>query len=77
MEIKRVLVIGAGQMGGGIVQVMAQSGIDVIYKSRKLETAQKSSRRNRKKPGETRGKRQAGCCRQRCRYGEDYPGCRI
>ena len=42
MEIKRVLVIGAGQMGGGIVQVMAQSGIDVIYKSRKLETAQKA-----------------------------------
>jgi len=41
MEIKKVLVIGAGQMGGGIVQVMAQCGIEVIYKSRKMETAQK------------------------------------
>ena len=42
MEIKKVLVIGAGQMGGGIAQVLAQSGIDVVYKSRKMETAQKA-----------------------------------
>lgn len=42
MEIKKVLVIGAGQMGGGIAQVLAQSGIEVVYKSRKMETAQKA-----------------------------------
>jgi len=29
MEIKKVLVIGAGQMGGGIAQVCAQAGYDV------------------------------------------------
>ncbi len=29
-EIKRVGVIGAGQMGGGIAQVVAASGVDVI-----------------------------------------------
>ena len=30
MEIKKVLVIGAGQMGSGIAQVMAQGGLEVI-----------------------------------------------
>lgn len=30
MEFKRVLVIGAGQMGSGIAQVMAQSGLQVF-----------------------------------------------
>ena len=30
MEIKKVLVIGAGQMGSGIAQVMAQGGMDVV-----------------------------------------------
>lgn len=30
MEIKKVLVIGAGQMGGGIAQVFAQSGFEVL-----------------------------------------------
>ena len=29
MEIKKVLVIGAGQMGSGIAQVMAQAGLEV------------------------------------------------
>ena len=28
MEIKKCGVIGAGQMGGGIIQVFAQSGYD-------------------------------------------------
>jgi 3-hydroxybutyryl-CoA dehydrogenase len=27
VDIKKVMVIGAGQMGGGIAQVMAQAGI--------------------------------------------------
>ena len=30
MEIKKVLIIGAGQMGGGIAQVFAQSGFEVL-----------------------------------------------
>lgn len=30
MEIKKVMVIGAGQMGGGIAQVCAQAGFDVL-----------------------------------------------
>lgn len=30
MEIKKALVIGAGQMGGGIAQVLAQAGIEVL-----------------------------------------------
>ena len=37
MEIKRVLVIGAGQMGGGIAQVMAQGGLQVIIRDIKTE----------------------------------------
>ncbi|MDO5714758.1 MAG: 3-hydroxybutyryl-CoA dehydrogenase [Tissierellia bacterium] len=31
MEIKKVLVIGAGQMGGGIAQVFAQEGYEVLF----------------------------------------------
>lgn len=30
MEIKKIMVIGAGQMGGGITQVSAQAGFDTI-----------------------------------------------
>lgn len=30
MEIKKVMIIGAGQMGGGIAQVVAQSGVEVL-----------------------------------------------
>lgn len=30
MDIKKVMVIGAGQMGGGIAQVCAQAGYDVL-----------------------------------------------
>lgn len=41
MEIKRVLVIGAGQMGSGIAQVMAQSGLEVILQDIKEEFVQK------------------------------------
>lgn len=41
MEIKRVLVIGAGQMGSGIAQVMAQSGLQVILQDIKEEFVQK------------------------------------
>jgi len=30
MEIKKIMVIGAGQMGGGIAQVAAQAGLQVV-----------------------------------------------
>lgn len=29
-EVKKVIVVGAGQMGGGIAQVAAQAGVDVV-----------------------------------------------
>ncbi|MCX7780685.1 MAG: 3-hydroxybutyryl-CoA dehydrogenase [Negativicutes bacterium] len=32
MEFKRVLVVGAGQMGSGIAQVMAQGGLQVVIR---------------------------------------------
>lgn len=41
MEIKRVLVIGAGQMGSGIAQVMAQGGLEVVLQDIKEEFVQK------------------------------------
>lgn len=35
MEIKKVMVIGAGQMGSGIAQVIAQAGVQVILQDLK------------------------------------------
>ena len=32
MEIKKVMVLGAGQMGGGIAQVCAQAGLEVVLR---------------------------------------------
>ena len=32
MEIKKIMVLGAGQMGGGIAQVCAQAGYQVIMR---------------------------------------------
>lgn len=32
MDVKRVLIVGAGQMGSGIAQVMAQGGIEVVLR---------------------------------------------
>lgn len=37
MDIKRVLVIGAGQMGSGIALVLAKSGIEVVVQDIKQE----------------------------------------
>lgn len=37
MAIQKVMVVGAGQMGSGIAQVIAQSGIDVILNDIKEE----------------------------------------
>ena len=41
MEIKRVLVIGAGQMGSGIAQFMAQGGLEVVIRDIKDEFVQR------------------------------------
>ena len=41
MEIKKVMVIGAGQMGGGIAQVCAQAGYDVKLNDIKEESYEK------------------------------------
>ncbi len=38
MEIKKVMVIGAGQMGGGIAQVCAQAGLEVKLNDIKEES---------------------------------------
>lgn len=41
MEIKRIMVVGAGLMGGGIAQVAAQNGYEVILNDRTLEWVEK------------------------------------
>lgn len=41
MEIKKVLVVGAGQMGSGIAQVMAQGGLEVFLRDIKFEFVQR------------------------------------
>jgi len=41
LEIKRIMVVGAGQMGGGIAQVAAQAGYDVLLNDIKQEFVDK------------------------------------
>lgn len=41
MEFKRVLVIGAGQMGSGIAQVMAQGGLEVTLRDISMDFVQR------------------------------------
>lgn len=41
MEFKRALIIGAGQMGSGIAQVMAQGGLEVVLRDIKDEFVKK------------------------------------
>ncbi|WP_404455791.1 3-hydroxybutyryl-CoA dehydrogenase [Oceanobacillus kapialis] len=42
--IKKVLVVGAGQMGAGIAQVCAQAGLEVLLNDQKEEAVQKGLR---------------------------------
>lgn len=41
IEVKKVLIIGAGQMGSGIAQVMAQGGLQVTLRDIKADFVQK------------------------------------
>lgn len=41
MNVKKIMVIGAGQMGSGIAQVCAQAGYDVVLNDLKLEFLEK------------------------------------
>ncbi len=41
MDIRTIGVLGAGQMGGGIAQVAAAAGYDVILADASLELAEK------------------------------------
>ena len=41
MEIKKIMVIGSGQMGNGIAQVAAQAGYDVFLNDMSMGYAQK------------------------------------
>jgi 3-hydroxybutyryl-CoA dehydrogenase len=41
MEVRKIGVIGAGQMGGGIAQVAAQSGIEVVLVDMQREWAER------------------------------------
>ena len=45
MEIKKVLVVGAGTMGGGIAQLCSQKGIEAVVTDINLELANKSKAR--------------------------------
>ncbi len=41
MDIKKIMVVGAGQMGNGIAQVAAQAGYDVVLNDISMELAEK------------------------------------
>src|ERR1700704_2056049 len=39
MDVQRVGIVGSGQMGGGIAEVAARAGYEVVLKSRTAEAA--------------------------------------
>ena len=52
MEIKTVAVIGAGTMGNGIAQVVAQAGYNVIMTDIKEEFLAKGMSHYQRQPGQ-------------------------
>jgi 3-hydroxybutyryl-CoA dehydrogenase len=66
MDIRKIIVVGAGQMGSGIAQVAAQSGLEVIlndikeeFVSRGLATITKNLTRDVEKGRKTEEEKQA------------------
>lgn len=66
MEISKIMVVGAGQMGSGIAQVAAQTGLDVImndikdeYVQRGIATITKNLSRDVEKDRKTAEEKQA------------------
>lgn len=66
MEIKKIMVLGAGQMGGGIAQVAAQAGYQVILRDvkdefvkRGLKVIEKNLQRNVEKGRMTNEEKEA------------------
>jgi 3-hydroxybutyryl-CoA dehydrogenase len=39
MAIERLGIVGSGIMGSGIAELAAKAGVDVVLRTRKLETA--------------------------------------
>ncbi|HEX6835595.1 MAG TPA: 3-hydroxyacyl-CoA dehydrogenase NAD-binding domain-containing protein, partial [Polyangia bacterium] len=44
-SVKKIGVIGAGQMGGGIAQVAAQSGIEVVLVDAQRDWAERGKKK--------------------------------
>ncbi len=63
MELEHVLVVGAGQMGGGIAQVVAASGRRVTLVRRRAGRRRAWARRDREEPHEARGEGGRRSCR--------------
>ena len=70
MEIKKIMVIGAGQMGGGIAQVAAQAGLQVVlndidaaFIDKRLAFIDKTLSRNVEKGRMTEEEKQAALAR--------------
>ena len=56
-EIKTIGVLGAGQMGGGIAQVAAGAGFDVVLVDASLELADRGQEEDRVRPRASRSRR--------------------
>ena len=54
MEVKKLGVVGAGQMGQGIAQVAAQAGVDVIIVDAAPDFAQMGIAKIKKSTGAAR-----------------------
>ena len=65
MEIKKVLVIGAGQMGSGIAQVMAQGGLESYPAGYRAEVCRQGMGGIEKNLAKTGGKKENWTQRQK------------
>ena len=72
MDIKTLGVIGAGQMGNGIAQVAAMSGMDVIMSDISAEFVQKGLTTITRNPVAECRQRQTFGSRKRIHPGQDF-----